>query len=421
MIGTLAIIAVALVLGTGAQAQVKFKTLHKFTGKNGMYPDGNLIFDAAGNLYGTTFSGGVYNSNCLNGSCGTVFQLTPNANGTWSEHIVYRFYSNPDEGFNPDMGVTFDAAGNLYGTTDYGTYNTNSTGVVYELMPNTGGGWTYSTLYQFGGPFDGNPQGGMAFDTAGNLYGTTGWGCGYGDGVSCVFEMIPSNGSWTFNLLYGFSFTGSTGWYPSGTTPMFDAKGNLYATTAFGGNSGCSPYGNGCYGLGVVFELSPNGGGTWSIKDLHVFTGGNDGESPTCPLIFDAAGNLYGTTFAGGAHGYGNVFKLTPNADGTWTEHVLHQFTGGKDGATPFAGVTFDASGNLYGTTTRGGAFGYGVVFKLTPTSSGGWKETVLHAFANKPGAYPSSAVIFGPAGNLYGATSGDGTTTFGSVFEITP
>jgi uncharacterized repeat protein (TIGR03803 family) len=234
--------------------------------------------------------------------------------------------------------------------------------------------------------------------------------------------MTPGSSGWTFTLLYGLSFEGSTGWYPSGTTPIFDAKGNLYATTAFGGNSGCSPYGNGCYGLGVVFELSPNGGGTWTLNDLHLFSGGKDGESPSCPLVFDASGNLYGTTFAGGKYGYGNVFELTPNANGTWTEHVLHQFTGGKDGSSPvFAGVVFDAAGNLYGTTNQGGAYGYGVVFKLTPTQTGGWHETVLRAFDNKDGAYPGGGLVFDGSGNLYGTTAGDGTTTFGTVFEITP
>ena len=415
IIELLAVMAAILLLAGNALAASQYKTLHIFHGKDGASPNGYLIFDAAGNLYGTTYSGGTYTSSCFTGSCGTTYELMPNADGTWA-HKVIHYFTPEDTG--PDGGVTFDTAGNLYGMTNQGPYDGN----VYELTPKTGGSWSYSVLYQMGGAYDGNPQGGMTFDVAGNLYGTSAWGCGYGDGVSCVFEMTPSGSSWTFNLLYGFGFTGSTGWYPSGTTPIFDAKGNLYATTAFGGNGGCSPYGNGCYGLGVVFELSPNAGGTWTLNDLYEFTGGKDGESPSCPLVFDAAGNLYGTTFAGGAHGYGNVFKLTPNANGTWTEHVLHQFTGGKDGGSPnFAGVIFDAAGNVYGTTNQDGTYGYGVVFKLTPTQSGGWHETVLHAFRNKAGAYPGGGLVFDGSGNLYGTTNGDGTTTFGSVFEITP
>ena len=258
----------------------------------------------------------------------------------------------------------------------------------------------------------------MTFDASGNLYGTGAWGCGT-PGISCVFEMTPGNNGWSFNQLYQLS--GPAGWYPSGTTPIFDAKGNIYATTAFGGKQGCSPYGNGCYGLGVAFELTPNGDGSWSEKVLHTFKGGKDGESPTCALVFDAAGNLYGTTFAGGTYGYGNVFMLTPNPDGTWTEKVLHQFTGGNDGGTPAGGAIFDAAGNLYGTAWKGGAFGFGVVFKLKSRPTGGWKYELLHSFHNKPGAYPWSGLVFDAAGNLYGTTQGDGRKTFGSVFEIVP
>jgi uncharacterized repeat protein (TIGR03803 family) len=349
--------------------------------------------------------------------------LTPNSNGTWTESVLHAFTSDEDN--NPDAGVVFDASGNLYGMNNLGP----DTGDVYQLVPQAGGGWSENILQKFWGAFNGNPQGGMTFDASGNLYGTAGWGCG--DGTSCVFEMTPSNGSWTFNQLYQFSFSGPDGWYPSGTTPIFDAKGNIYATTAFGGNFGCSPYGNGCYGLGVVFELTPSGNGTWIETVLHKFTGGKDGESPTCPLVFDVAGNLYGTSYAGGEYGNGNVFRLVPNANGTWTEQVLHQFTGGEDGSTPDGGVTFDAAGNLYGVARTGGAYGYGVVFQLSPTASGGVKYRVVHAFQDTrkdPGAYPGGGpnvaggnLVFDGSGNLYGTTNGDGSKTFGTVFEIMP
>jgi len=416
------ILILTLASAPGAGAQIKYKTLHTFNGTDGAVPAGTLIFDAAGNIYGTTFSGGNYTSGCNTGSCGTVYELTPNGDGTWTEQVLHAFTS--DEDYNPDAGVVFDAAGNLYGMTNGGPHS----GDVYQLVPQAGGGWSEKALYLMGGPYDGNPQGGMTFDAAGNLYGTAGWGCGYGDGVSCVFEMTPSGGSWTFNLLYGLD--GSAGWYPSGTTPIFDAKGNIYATTAFGGNGGCSPYGNGCYGLGVVFELSPNANGTWTETLLHTFTGGKDGESPACPLVFDAAGNLYGTTYAGGKYGKGNVFRLVPNANGTWTLQVLHQFTGGNDGSMPLGGVIFDAAGNLYGTARTGGAYGYGVVFQLSPGPDGGVRYRVVHAFKDTrsdPGAYPGGSpnwaggnLVFDASGNLYGTTSGDGSKTFGTVFEIT-
>ena len=147
-------------------------------------------------------------------------------------------------------------------------------------------------------------------------------------------------------------------------------------------------------------------------------------------LIFDQAGNLYGTTFEGGALNQGTVFKLTPNADGRWRESVLHSFcsrTNCGDGARPYAVLVFDLAGNLYGTTVAGGdqgcyqGGGCGVVFKLTPNSKGGWNERVLWTFGDRPGANPGAGLIFDPAGNLYGTSYGDGSTTFGSVFEITP
>lgn len=431
MVGILAIVAVTLVLGSSAGAQVKFKTLYSFHGKDGAYPTGPLTFDAAGNLYSTTYNGGLYTTNCAGGisnSCGTAYELTPNANRLWTHKVLHYFTANED--YHPFMGMTFDTAGNLYGETNGGNPNQ---GDVYELTPQPGGGWSYTVLWQDGEAYYGNPQGGVAFDSAGNLYGTSAWGCGdsYGWGQSCVFEMTPGSGGWTFDPLYLFTFMGSTGWYPNGTTPIFDAKGNLYATAELGGlsNAACS-----FYGCGVVFELSPDGDGTWTFTDLYNFTGGKDGGNPICPLVLDASGNLYGTTSLGGAYGKGNVFKLTPNGDGTWTLDLLHQFTGGKDGSMPLGGVIFDAAGNLYGTTSTGGDLSYcngtgcGVVFKLTPTSSGGWREVVLHTFIDKrDGAYPgwtnvsSGDLIFDAAGNLYGTTTGNGTTTFGTVYEITP
>ena len=411
VIGILAILAVMLMVGSIAWSQSTYKTLHRFNGKDGHQPWGNLIFDSAGNLYGTAFLGGKTGCQAFV-TCGTVFELTPNG-GTWTEQTIY--YFNGTDGGNPMGGLTFDGAGNLYGTNNQG--GPENLGTAYELTPDGKGGWTESVLHNFTGQ-DAWPSGGLIFDASGNLYGTTTWGCGMG----CVFELTPnSNEYWTETILYGFGCCGGpTGGYPNGTTLIFDAAGNIYGTTEFGGKSGCNP--GGCYGLGVVYELSPNVDGTWTQKVLHKFTGGKDGSSPTDALVFDAAGNLYGTTNFGGKYNQnGNAFQLTPNADGTWTEHVLHQFTGGKDGGVPFAGVTFDKAGNLYGTTTKGGAAGYGVVYKMTPNSNGGWSYRVLHAFLDQPGANPWSGIILDSAGNLYGTTGGDGTKTFGSVFEITP
>jgi uncharacterized repeat protein (TIGR03803 family) len=156
-------------------------------------------------------------------------------------------------------------------------------------------------------------------------------------------------------------------------------------------------------------------------KTLYTFTVGNDGYNPIGGLILDRAGNRYGTTFQGGAFSSGTVFELTPNGDGTWTQSVLYGFTGGNDGAHPARSLIFDQTGNLYGTTVFGGPHNFGVAFKLAQNSSGGWHENVLVDFTNHPGADPNAELVFDTAGNLYGTTYGDNTQTHGSVFQITP
>jgi uncharacterized repeat protein (TIGR03803 family) len=180
--------------------------------------------------------------------------------------------------------------------------------------------------------------------------------------------------------------------------------------------------GGGTDNSGIAFELSPRGNGSWKEKVLHSFSlNSNDGNQPYASLILDPAGNLYGTTAGGGADGFGTVFKLTPNKDGSWKEKVLHSFDlNGKDGLQPDGGLILDSAGNLYGTTVSGGAF-WGTVFRLEPSARGSWRETLLHSFMNNPGARPASGVISDGHGNLYGTTFGDEDTSFGSVFEIMP
>jgi uncharacterized repeat protein (TIGR03803 family) len=175
---------------------------------------------------------------------------------------------------------------------------------------------------------------------------------------------------------------------------------------------------------GVVFELMPNANGTWTESVLYRFGGGKRGQWPPGGLIFDQAGNLYGTAeFSGncGDPGCGVVYELTRQTGGSWVESVLYRFSGGRDGREPFAGLIFDAAGNFYGTTPSGGAQNLGTVFKLTPNADGSWTETVLDRFFDRPGASPDAGLIFDAPGNLYGTTNGDGRTTFGSAFEITP
>jgi uncharacterized repeat protein (TIGR03803 family) len=340
------IIAIAtLASASGAPADT-CKAIHVFTSTaGGAKPVGNLTFDAAGNLYGTTFVGG---SGCR---CGVVWKLAPNPDGTWSESVLHTFTGGED-GANPLAGLIFDAAGNLYGTTGEGG-GVQDRGTVFKLAPNPDGTWTENVLHRFAYTDGANPVAGLIFDPTGNLYGTTYYSSGFG---------------------------------------------------------------------GTVFKLTPNPDGTWTESVLYFFSPGADGSFPAAGLILDAAGNLYGTTVKGYISGDGVVFKLAPNPDGTWTYSVLHSFTG-ADGSGPGA-VVFDASGNLYGTTLFGGSkacnfgLGCGVVFKLTPTSSG-WRETVLHTFMGF-GRYPN-AVILDSAGHLFGTTSSGKEGNYGLVYEITP
>lgn len=410
----LLLIVITLLLAPGAVAQSKYKSLYKFTGgADGRMPLAGLIFDQAGNLYGTTETGGTTKTNCSAG-CGTVFELRPNSDGSWKETVLHEFTWGED-GANPFGGLVFDGAGNLYGTTEIGgTPSGCDCGIVFELMPNHDGSWTEKILYRFNGSTDGgNPLAGLVFDPAGNLYGTT---LENAANAGTVFELTPNpDGSWTKKILYNFC---SLKHCDDGAQPVaaliFDSAGNLYGTTELGG-----------VGLsGVAFKLAPNPDGSWTETVLHAFKGGNDGLQPVAGLSFDPAGDLYGTTRYGGRPGGGVVFKLTPQSDGSWTEQRLHGFTGGKDGANPYAAVVLDPGGNLYGTNQLGGShcsFGCGVVFKLASKPGGGWKFATLHGFLDHPGAEPVASVIFDAAGNLYGTTSGDGITTFGSVFEITP
>jgi uncharacterized repeat protein (TIGR03803 family) len=418
------IIAAAAVASSGAARASTYKVIHQFQlPKN---PTGNLAIDAAGNLYGTTLYGG----SCSIVDCGVAWKLGPNPDGVWTFSILHSFAAGAD-GANPQGGLVFDAAtGNLYGTTvNFGASpGTGCCGTVFELKANPDGTWSHSVLYSFKGIPDGEaPEAGLTLDAAGNLYGTTSGGGAQGNGV--VFKLAPNpDGTWTESVLY--SFTGGT----DGSNPeaglIFDAHGNLYGTTSQGGPTS-AVCGVGC---GAVFKLARNADGTWAESVLHSFTGGaDDGWGSHAGLIFDATGTLYGTTSAGGGTkcsggGCGTVFKLARNPDDTWTESVLHSFTGGADGNSPQAGLIFDAAGNLYGTTNTGGdaspaachveAQGCGVVFKLTPTS-GGWNETVLRSFRGL-GKYPTASVIFDPKGNLYGTTS-SGTGNYGVVFKITP
>jgi uncharacterized repeat protein (TIGR03803 family) len=404
----LAMLAVALLTASmGAVAQET--VLYNFNGgASGCEPGSNLIFDAAGNLYGTSTCGGATNY-------GAVFELSPQVGGGWTEAVLHSFSNNGHDGFYPYSSLIFDAAGNLYGTTSAG--GDHKGGTVFELSPAAGGGWTEFVLHNFGGGTDGSePYGGVIIDAARNLYGTTKLGGAHGDGAA--FELTPETGTgWTEKMLHSFSGTTDGSQPYAGLT--FDAAGNLYGTTLEGGT----------YSGGTVFELMPQTGGQWAGKVLHAFgevnANGVSTYEPYGGVVFDAAGNIYGTTYYGGGNGGGTVYELTPSTGGAWKEAPVRNF-GGTGGAQPLAGVVIDAAGNLYGTTVAGGnehtkcaSTGCGVVYELTPASGGGWTETVLIDFNYTDGGHPTGTLIFDASGNIYGTTAAGGSGVFGTVFEI--
>jgi len=385
------------------------QALYSFTGgADPKFPYAGLAFDKAGNLYGTTQLGGA-------NSLGTVFEMTHNSDGTWTESVLYSFTGSADGG-QPSGSLIFDASGSLYGTTNFGgNGNCNmGCGTVFKLTP-ASSGWTETVLYTFTGGSDGRePYARLRFDAAGNLYGTTLLGgninsvCSAGCGT--VFKLTSASSGWTESVLY--SFTGAA----DGASPYaglaFDSAGNIYGTA----------YGAGASASGVVFKLSSGFNG-WTESVLHAFKGAHDGKYSFGDIILDPAGNLYGTAFQGGTPGYGVVFQLTPNSNG-WQEKVLHSF-GNAPSANPVAGLVMDAAGNLYGTTLAGGqqtscGATCGTLFKLAPTSTGVWTYTPIHVFGHgTDGYHPSGDLIVDPAGNLYGTTQAGGAQGSGLVFEI--
>jgi uncharacterized repeat protein (TIGR03803 family) len=378
--------------------------LHSFgcCGTDGTGPVlANLVVDAAGNIYGTTPNGGAYHS-------GVVFELTSD-NGQWTEKILHNFGKGKD-GRHPQAGLTFDTVGNLYGTTGRG--GAYSYGTVFELVL-ANGGWTEKVLHSFGNfNYGRRPWGGLIFDANGNLYGTTQYG-GVND-FGTVFQLIPSNGGWTEKVLHSFNNNGKDGVFPNYRLTL-DKLGNLYGTTSSGGTISC-----GSYGCGIVFELTIGTSGKWTEKVLYNF-GGNE-LYPVGGVILDTAGNLYGNFVEGGVDGWGGVFELTFN-NGKWTQKLLYSFVGAPaDGYYPSGGLTFDAAGNLYGTTVDGGAKYDGTVFELTP-HNGKWTEKVLHSFTGTPndGFFPYAGITLDGSGNLFGTTFRGGSADGGTVFEVTP
>jgi uncharacterized repeat protein (TIGR03803 family) len=350
--------------------------VYSFTGgADGAMPQGNLVRDSAGNLYGTAYSGGAY-------GFGVVFKVDARGN----EAALYSFTGTGLDGGDPASGVIRDPTGSFYGATSSSVFKLDTRddlAVLHTFLAGTGGT---------------GPLSGLVLDSVGNLYGTAAGGGtpNFANGV--VYKLDPTGAE---TVLYSFPVA------PDGSTPnpglVHDSAGNLYGTTARGGS----------YDAGSVFRIDASG----HEAVLYSFTGGTDGANPAAGLVRDPTGNFYGTTSSGGGSGLGVVFKL----DAHGNETVLHSF-GGPDGANPAARLAFDSAGNLYGTTVSGGVngpmgFPGGVVFKLDK----GGNLKVLHAFSGADGLNPFGGVVLDPEGNVYGTTVSGGVAGSGVVFKINP
>jgi hypothetical protein len=381
--------------------------------------------------------------------------------GAWTETVLYIFKGHAqNDGATPEGGLLIDEAGNLYGTTGYGGSGpclllggAVGCGTVYKLSPpaKQGDPWTETVLYSFQGGKDGYvASGDLVFDKAGNLYGATLFGGGkgttcdslYGGQCGTVFRLSPpqtKGGKWAEKVLRRFAGVASGAQFGDGANPngglVLDGNGAIYGTTYFGGNNmkGQCEGGVGGTGCGIVFKLAPPSqkGGKWTGMVLHQFDG-QDGSNSTAGVVFDGNGNLYGTTsFGPGPYGLVFALKKPSGKVRSWTETVLHRFTDGTDGANPMSSFIFDSGGNLYGTAYRGsGASQYGNVFKLVPHyhAAGEWVLDVLYGFdtGGAGAGQPAAALVFDKRGNLYSTTQFGGTGEScqggcGTVFEVSP
>lgn len=319
---------------------------------DGSSPYGKLVIAPNGNIFGTTYQGGVY-------GYGVAYRLTKHQDGTWAESVLHDF-GNGTDGKGPLAGMILDKAGNLYGTTTAG--GTTSTcfagcGTAFRLTRGAQGQWTEAVLYSFcsqEGCSDGNSvDAPLALDQSGNLYGTAAFGGVGNDGV--VFELTRNDkDEWTEQVIHSFT-GGSDGYEPIGGVIV--VGGNIYGTTEFGGLNGNN---------GTVFALKQVSSGIWKERVLYDFRY-SDGSSPIAELVADKSGNLYGTTLGGGAFHWGEVFSLSPVPTGRWKLKIVYSFGGTADGFNPHAGLIREKNGNLYGVTFQGGTGGYGTVFSITP------------------------------------------------------
>jgi uncharacterized repeat protein (TIGR03803 family) len=408
--------AILISFWSAAPAVAQEQVLFRFDGTDGASPFAPLIFDQAGNLYGTTQYGGPVGN-------GVVFQLVSAGGGNWTQNILHAFQGAGDDGAVPYGALALDTAGNLYGTTSQGGSTAGpdcvdyGCGTVFQLT-HTGATWTETVLYQFQGGADGYyPLGGLVIDRAGNLYGTTNLG-GSCNGGGTAFQLTHRSNGWTKSIIHNFCAT--TGNNPAYGTLIFDHAGNLYGAA----------YNGSFNGTGVVFRLNRLGANAWVYTVLHQFTDVEGFVGPT-NLTIDSQDNVYGTGASGGLYGWGTVWQLMPTGATGYHLNVLYNFQGGSDGETPESAPVFSTDGKLYGTTYSDGEDYLGIVYQLTPHSNGQWTESVFYRF-QPSGADPYNAVapfIVDALGNLYGTSpkgcyqiegncSGAGC---GCVYEIIP
>ena len=368
-----------------------YSVIHTFTGKgsDGATPYAGPILDRAGDLYGTTYTGGTYGA-------GSVYKLSLSGS-SWTYEPLYSFQGVTD-GSGPAFGsLALGADSVLFGTTEGGQYF----GLDFAVCACPG---REIVVHRFGLGTDGaQPIGGVVLDAAGNFYGTTSLGGAFGNGT--VYEEKRSGTKWTESVIY--SFTGGSDPINPAATVTVDGQGNLYGTASLGG----------AYSNGAVYKLTRSASG-WTETVLYSFQNQSDGANPVGGVILDRAGNLYGSTFDGGINGGGTIYQLSPSSAG-WTFTTLYSFVGIYGG--PYNKLTLDSKGDLYGITNADGANGLGSVFRLS-RSANGWTLTDLYDFVGgDSGRTPYGAVAVDHDGNIFGTASIGGSENQGVIFEITP
>jgi hypothetical protein len=402
-----------------------YRVIYNFKGSaDGWGPMGVPAVAKNGDLYGVTNGGGTHDY-------GTVFKVTApqSRGGTWKKTVLYNFTSGDAEILTSLVmakdGTLYGAGYNDQNNPGFIFQLKPPVG-----GDGSDGDWQYDVLYTFSNDSGGIFVDGIALDGKGDIYGTTEAGgdlscpAGYGLGCGVVFELkrpTQQGGQWVFSLLYAFGQGGNDDAVEPFAGVTLGPKGTLYGST----------HGGGAYGYGAAYRLSSprQKGGTWTEAVLYSFEPGtNMGAHPDGPVTFDEFGNMYGTTTLGGdlncqgGYGCGVVFELSPQEGGTWTYANLYSFTDGDDGGDPESGLLFDGKGNLYGTSSNGNYPVAGCAFRLTPPADGGgWTETTLHSFTGNDGAAPARGLAWGKWHNLYGVTSNGGTDEAGTVIELQP